>query len=97
MEECCAGIKKSLSDSSFRNQVILDAGIDTAERHALCKFILDVSPIREEDIFVQDFLEEIPVERRRLILRELEILGVVRVRSDAQIVLNSLIQLCLTA
>ena len=97
VEKCCADIKKSLSDSSFKNQVILDAGIDNAERHALCKFILENGPIREEDIFIQDLLEEIPGERRRLILRELEILGVVRVRSDAQIVLNPLIQLCLTA
>jgi hypothetical protein len=97
VEECCADIERNLSDSSFRNQVILDAGINTAERHALCQFILDIGPIREEDIFIQDFLEEIPRERRRMILRELEVLGVVRVQRDAQIVLNSLIQMCLTA
>jgi len=97
VQESCADIKRSLSDSSFRKQVMLDAGIDTAERLNMCNFILDNGPIRKEDIFIQDFLEEIPTERRQGILRELEILGVVRIQSDAQIVLNSLIQLCLTS
>ncbi len=96
VQESCADIKGSLSDSSFKSQVIHDAGITTTERLAMCNFILEIGPIRDEDIFIQGFLDEIPRERRRFILRELEILGVVRVQRDTQVVLNSLIHLCLT-